>query len=751
MSTFTVTNTNNSGLGSLRQAVLDANALSGKDIINFGGLFTDGLAHSISLTGSGLIITDDLSIQGTNPSLLTIKDNTADRVFDIGSRVTSAINGLTITNSYKNAGGGGAISNKGVLTLNSSTITGNSAKVNTTEDGYLLGEGGGIYNTGSLTVNYSTIAGNTAVGGGGIYNEGSLTVNHSIITDNTASRDGGGILSGSRVTIITVNYSTIAGNTVSDGAGGGIYNTGGLTVNHSTITENTANGGTGGSSTSYGTGGGIYNDASSLTVNYSTITKNTASSGGGIESSTYTTTTTPVTTVNHSIISGNTAINGGGIFIDLSSFIQTLLVSNSSISDNSARSNGGGIFVTGDSPGGITMTVSNSSISGNSALKGSGGGIYDGANGNGGYDDFNGITIIPDFLISTITITKSIISDNSAGANGGAIYNYSDEDSSVPNLTSSTITVTNSTISSNSAGANGGAIYNLGTITVTKSTISGNTALKGGGGIYNGGFTYPGYREADNASLGNLTVSNSTINNNHASTGSGIYNNGTLLVSYSTISNNYATDYGGGIYNSSFNEFGTFYPNFNDVGYTYPNSKNFTTMYKGLGVVTVSHSTISGNTAGSSGGGIYNSADQDFGKMIQFSKGTLYDVTITYNGLGIVTVSNSTISGNQAHFGSGIYNDSILTVGNSIIRHNKAFGIELSSGKEESGKGGGIYNSNSSYATATVDYSTIACNFDTPEKDSNKVIKSDDLVGKFIAKYHDNRVGNLSGSTFSYS
>ncbi|MEH1780372.1 MAG: hypothetical protein V7K67_26975 [Nostoc sp.] len=38
MSTFTVTNTNNSGAGSLRQAVLNANALSGKDIINFGGL-----------------------------------------------------------------------------------------------------------------------------------------------------------------------------------------------------------------------------------------------------------------------------------------------------------------------------------------------------------------------------------------------------------------------------------------------------------------------------------------------------------------------------------------------------------------------------------------------------------------------------------------------------------------------------------------------------------------------------------------
>ncbi|MHC5863479.1 hypothetical protein, partial [Nostoc sp.] len=89
MSTFTVTNTNNSGAGSLRQAVLNANALTGNDIINFGGLFTDGVAHTINLTGSGLSITDNLTIEGTNPSKLTIKDDSASRVFDIASGATA--------------------------------------------------------------------------------------------------------------------------------------------------------------------------------------------------------------------------------------------------------------------------------------------------------------------------------------------------------------------------------------------------------------------------------------------------------------------------------------------------------------------------------------------------------------------------------------------------------------------------------------------------------------------------------------
>ncbi|MEH2383465.1 MAG: hypothetical protein V7K27_32025 [Nostoc sp.] len=97
-------------------------------------------------------------------------------------------------------------------------------------------------------------------------------------------------------------------------------------------------------------------------------------------------------------------------------------------------------------------------------------------------------------------------------------------------------------------------------------------------------------------------------------------------------------------------------------------------------------------------------------------------------------MSDSTISDNQAHLGGGIYNNATLTVGNSIIKHNKAFGIELSSGKKESGKGGGIYNNSTYYATATLNYSTIACNFDTPQEDSTKFIKVDNLVGNFIKK-----------------
>ncbi|MEH1870590.1 beta strand repeat-containing protein [Nostoc sp.] len=448
MSTFTVTNTNNSGAGSLRQAVLDANALTGKDIINFGGLFTDGLAHTISLTGSSLSITDDLTIEGTNPSLLTIKDDSVSRVFDIGSSVTSAINGVTITNSYNDNEA------RRLRGLSNDTISDTISRLNI----------------------FSSLA-----GGGAISIEGSLTLNNSIITGNTAE-DGGGIS----------NY------------------------------------------------------------------------GGSL-------------TLNNSIITGNTAKNGGGI---INSYF------------------------------GGTITVNNTTISGNTALYG------------GGIDSFGDT-----YAVNIITVNNSIITGNTA-ENGGGI---------------------------NSSSVGFGSVVSV--VSVNNSTISGNTASYGGG---------------INSSGDTITVNNSTISGNTAS-------------------------YGGGIKSSG-------------------------------DTITVNNSTISGNTA-SNGGGI----------------------NLGYGYGGIFTLINSTISGNQAHFGGGIYNEGTLTVGNSIIRHNKAFGMEFGSGQEESGKGGGIYNYNSRDATVTLDYSTIACNFDTPQKDSNKVIKPDDLVGKFITKYDHNRIGNLSGSTFSYS
>ncbi len=63
LSTLNVTNNLDSGPGSLRQAVLDANSATGPDTILFAGS-----VHKITLTGGELAITDDLEVAGPGES-----------------------------------------------------------------------------------------------------------------------------------------------------------------------------------------------------------------------------------------------------------------------------------------------------------------------------------------------------------------------------------------------------------------------------------------------------------------------------------------------------------------------------------------------------------------------------------------------------------------------------------------------------------------------------------------------------------
>ena len=90
--TLTVTNNNNSGPGSLRQAIADAN--SGDTITFDPGI----LPGTITLTsGSYLIVDKDLTIDGPGASDLAIDGNNASRVFLI-SGGTVAISDVTIQN-----------------------------------------------------------------------------------------------------------------------------------------------------------------------------------------------------------------------------------------------------------------------------------------------------------------------------------------------------------------------------------------------------------------------------------------------------------------------------------------------------------------------------------------------------------------------------------------------------------------------------------------------------------------------------
>ena len=253
----------------------------------------------------------------------------------IASAITIEGNGNTISRSSATAFRILAVAGGANLTLNSATVSGGLAS-----GGFPVGLGGGILNRGALTVQNSTLSGNSASNGGGISNLSTLTVQNSTLSGNSASNGGG--ISISNLSTLTVQNSTLSGNSATF-YGGGIHNRyGTLTVQNSTLSGNSAR-----------RGGGIsnYGIASTVTVSNSTVSGNSATYvGGGIYAGSAAT-----VTVSNSTLSGNSAgISGGGVLNN-----GVLRVQNSTLSGNSAV-NGGGIF--NGNPGGSGLTVSSSIV-----------------------------------------------------------------------------------------------------------------------------------------------------------------------------------------------------------------------------------------------------------------------------------------------------------------------------------------------------------------------------------------------------
>ncbi|WP_232225067.1 Ig-like domain-containing protein [Dactylococcopsis salina] len=169
--------------GSLRGAIVRANAIPGTDTITFDG----SLAGETILLNEALSITDSLIIEASETGGMTIDAQGNSRVFLIDdgnseNAIQVSMDGLTITGGNTEDNGAG-IWNRETLNLTNTTISGNSAS----------GYGGGIHNR-SSTVNLtnSTISGNSASYGVGIYNTGDTgTVNltNSIIANSTGGGD----------------------------------------------------------------------------------------------------------------------------------------------------------------------------------------------------------------------------------------------------------------------------------------------------------------------------------------------------------------------------------------------------------------------------------------------------------------------------------------------------------------------------------------------------------------------------------
>jgi hypothetical protein len=104
-STFTVTNLLNSGPGSLRYEMQQANANAGADTVNF----KKGLSGIIPLTSGELDITDSVTIEGPGASTISVSGTTSSRVFEVAANLTVGISGLTITDGYAADQGGGIL------------------------------------------------------------------------------------------------------------------------------------------------------------------------------------------------------------------------------------------------------------------------------------------------------------------------------------------------------------------------------------------------------------------------------------------------------------------------------------------------------------------------------------------------------------------------------------------------------------------------------------------------------------------
>jgi RTX calcium-binding nonapeptide repeat (4 copies) len=177
--------------------------------------------------------------------------------------------------------------------------------------------------------------------------------------------------------------------------------------------------------------------------------------------------------------------------------------------------------------------------------------------------DFYPFPVGKQFTIAGLTLSG--VNNTSAFSDGGAIIDNS-----------GALTIRRSVITGNSVTDQGGAIFEYhsgASLTVIDSTLTGNSAAQGGAiGTY-------GTNPADQPSM---TIVNSTISGNHATTaaipgeGGGIFGGAAVNVQNSTLANNTATLRGGAL-----------------------------RLAGSVATADIKDSTISGNSAGSNGGGTY--------------------------------------------------------------------------------------------------------------------------------------------------
>ncbi|MBI5459883.1 hypothetical protein [Methanobacterium sp.] len=436
------------------------------------------LSGTYNTTGDyGLTVNKSLNIIGSGQDNTIIDAGNQNHIFVIQNWATVNILQITLKNGFGSYGG--SILNRGNLTVENCTFTGNRAS----------NAGSAIMNWyGTLQVTSCTFTDNTAhipnhAYGGVIANTGTSTIIDSTFNSNKAY-EGGAVFN--YLGNCTINNSNFQGNTA--GKGGAIYNKEGiLTLNNSTLEFNTATA----TSTTVdvvAAGAGIYNDDdSTMTIDNCIIQNNCATvsgdgvnvsaAGGGICNG-------GNLLIDNSIIQNNCAIaaatsqlnivsaDGGGIYNDNVLIINNSIIQNNTVTANADKdviANGAGIFSNGD------MAINKSRIQYNTIIitTNAGVGAYGGGIQNGGN------LYINDSILQYNTVTATTSGINRIG--GGAISN----------TFAGNLYIDKSTIGYNTVAAIegdefavGGGIYNENVLVISNSTIAFNTVTASNGGEY---------------------------------------------------------------------------------------------------------------------------------------------------------------------------------------------------------------------------------------------------------------------------
>ncbi len=594
------------GLCSLRDAITVADQIGTPQTI----LFDSDVTGTINLASQLPAISSEVILGGgTGLMPITVNGGGFGSVFTINAGVTAQIDDLNITGGA-NAMYGGGIFSKGTLTLINSTLSGNSAA-----------DGGGIYGGGMTTLANCTITGNTAVGVAGGVNagDGIVAISDCTISGNTAS-SGAGLFVYNDITNCTINGTIIAGNT-----GGDIAKQ--VSGTFSGSTDLIGDGSDGGvlTNTQRGTVGSPLNPDLGPLADYGGPTETLELFSGSPavgHGNNF-----PVTDLNGNDVTifdqrgfprsagqGHDigAIQSGPLRVNVLTDPGTETVGQLSLREAIVVANSFGVQLPIGFVGGLTGTINLSGslplLTSSTSVNGPGESVIAVSGGGLGtvFSVGPGVTA----LISGLTIEDG----NSFG-----LFDFNTgEAGGIDNL--GNLTLANCIITGNT-GAFGGGVFSMGNLTVSNTTISNNAAME----YISSGIGIGGVGGGIDDTGGMLTITGSTISGNTSQTNGGgvLASDGpALIVSTTTVSGNKA-----GV-------------GFNGAG-----------IYDIDMPLTISNSTISGNSGATNGGGVY---------AIQAAP----------------TIVNSTINGNSATNGGGVFcNSTALTIVDCTVAGNSGGGL----------------------------------------------------------------------------